>query len=247
LNALIGGTDKGLVRTSNQDRYEAARLGDALLFAVLCDGMGGENGGDVASEIAVSHCADTLRQSLAENLAEPTLRGIMQSAVSGANSLVHSAAEKDPALSGMGTTMIAAVLSGGVLYVSHVGDSRVYIVSPAEERQLSRDHTMVQMLVDLGEITEEAAKSHPQRHFVTRAVGVAPTVDSDFIVEPIAGGELVLLCSDGLYNYLTPGSYYALLKRCVEEGSVQSLIDLAKEAGGADNITAVVMAMNNEQ
>jgi protein phosphatase len=241
LNALIGGTDQGLVRASNQDRFEMGRLGGTLSFAVLCDGMGGEKGGDVASEIAVNHCAGALRQNLAENLSEPTLRGIIQSAVSGANALVYDAAHRDETLLGMGTTLIAAVLSAGVLYISHVGDSRVYLVSPKGERQISKDHTMVQMLLDLGEITEEDARSHPKRHFITRAVGVGPAVEADFIVEPIADDELVLLCSDGLYGYLTSGSYYGLLARCVETGSVQTLIDLAKDAGGADNITAVVM------
>jgi protein phosphatase len=241
LKALIGGTDQGLVRASNQDRFEMVRLGDTLSFAVLCDGMGGEKGGDVASEIAVTHCVGALRQALAENLPEATLRSVMLSAVSGANALVHDASRQDPELSGMGTTLIAAVLSGGVLYIAHVGDSRVYLVSPRGERQLSKDHTMVQRLVDLGEITEEDAKSHPKRHFVTRAVGVLPIVDADFLVEPVADDALVLLCSDGLYGYLTPGSYYDLLTRCVKQNSVDPLIDLAKDGGGADNITAVIM------
>lgn len=240
LRYLIGGTDRGLVRTSNQDRFETVKLSDTLAFAVLCDGMGGENGGGVASEIAAGHAREALRRDLAEGLPETSLRGILQSAVSGANALIYDAAGKDPALSGMGTTMIVAVLSGDMLYVCNVGDSRVYVASPEGERQLSKDHTVVQMLVDLGEISEEDARSHPKRHFITRAVGVGPTVDADFLAEPLGRDDIVLLCSDGLYNYLEPGGFYGPLSRCVAENSVSLLIDLAKEAGGADNITAVV-------
>ena len=237
---LIGGTDQGLVRASNQDRFEAVKLSDTLAFVVLCDGMGGENGGNVASEIATTHAREALARELTEDIGEGTLRGIMKSAITGANALVYERAAADPALSGMGTTMIVAVFSAATLYVAYVGDSRVYLASPREERQLSKDHTVVQMLVDIGEITEADARIHPKRHYITRAVGVSATVDVDFLAETLVEDDIVLFCSDGLYTYMTPGSYYELLSRCIAEGSVRVLIELAKEAGGSDNITAVV-------
>lgn len=240
MRTLFGATDKGLVRPVNQDRFELSRVSDTLAWAVLCDGMGGENGGHVASEIAVTHMREALGRGLAEGMGETSLRGVILSAVSAANALVYEAAQKDEALSGMGTTLIAAVFSGGCAYIASVGDSRAYIVSPGGERQVSRDHTVVQMLVDIGEISEADAASHPKRHFITRAVGVSPSVEVDFCVETLKEGELALLCSDGLYGYLTPGGFYPLLERCVAEQSAAPLIELAKAAGGSDNITAVV-------
>lgn len=240
MRKLIGGTDPGLVRSSNQDRYEMVQLSPTLAFAVLCDGMGGEKGGNVASDLAATHAKEALLRELSENMTEATLRGILQTVVAGANALVYETAQKNENLAGMGTTMIVAVFSGEHLYVACVGDSRVYCVSPGKEQQLSRDHTVVQMLVDIGEITEEAARNHPKRHFITRAVGVSPTVDVDFLAELLEAEDIVLLCSDGLYNYLIPGSYHELLHRCLTQDSVQILIDLAKAGGGSDNITAVV-------
>lgn len=240
MRLLIGGTDKGLVRATNQDRFELARLSETLAFAVLCDGMGGENGGHIASGIAAAHVKEVMRRDLSEDMNEPTLRGVMLSAVETANALVYEAAQKDPKLSGMGTTMIVAVFSGRDLYLACVGDSRAYRVSPTGTDQLSHDHTVVQMLLDIGEISQEDAQNHPKRHFITRAVGVGSTVDTDFIMHPLEEDDFVLLCSDGLYNYLNPEGLYPLLEQCARENNVAALIELAKAAGGADNITAVV-------
>lgn len=239
MKTLIGGTHTGLVRETNQDRYETVRLSDTLSFAVVCDGMGGENGGGIASEIAATHMREALLRDLAEDMTEASLRGVLLSAVAGANALVHAAAQKDPNLFGMGTTMIAAVFSHRTMYVACVGDSRLYRAGPDREIQVTRDHTVVQMLLDIGEISEEDAKRHPKRHFITRAVGVSDDIDADFLVQELEGDDIVLICSDGLYNYLSPG-FYPMLERCVREQSVQSLIDFALESGGADNITAVV-------
>lgn len=240
LRILIGGTHTGMTRKINQDRYDFAQLSETLAFAVLCDGMGGENGGHIASRIACDHAREALRRDLSGDMGETTLRGVMVSAVTSANALVYEAAGKDPSLEGMGTTMIVAVFSADTLYVASVGDSRVYCVSPERELQVSRDHTVVQMLVDIGEITEEDAINHPKRHFITRAVGVAETIDVDFAVQPLAGDDIVLLCSDGLYNYLTPGGFYPLLEQCLRENSADCLIALANAGGGTDNITAIV-------
>lgn len=240
MRILIGGTDTGMVREINQDRYAVMTLSDSLAFAVLCDGMGGENGGHIASKIAVDHALEALRRDLAEDMSEGSLRSVMVSAVTSANAMVHDAALKDSSLVGMGTTMIVAVFSAGTMYVASVGDSRVYCISPQQERQISHDHTVVQMLVDIGEITEEDAIHHPKRHFITRAVGVNEAIDVDFAVQLLAEDDIVLICSDGLYNYLTPGGFYPLLEQCLREGSVDCLISLANAAGGSDNITAVV-------
>lgn len=243
LKDIFGATDTGLVRKMNQDRFFCRKISETLGYAVLCDGMGGENGGHVASEIATNHAVEALGRELSDGLSELSVRGILLSAVAGANALVYEAAKADGSLAGMGTTMILAVFLRGELFVAYVGDSRVYLVSEGEERQLTKDHTVVQMLVDIGEITQEDAKTHPKRHFITRAVGVASAVEPDYIVEKLYEGDLALLCSDGLYHYLRPGELPALLESCAENHSAGELVALAKAGGGTDNITAVVAAI----
>lgn len=240
--SIIGGTDKGLVRKTNQDCYNIAVLTETLAYAVLCDGMGGENGGGVASEIATRFVSEALRKDLREGLGEPSLRSIIESAVAGANALVYAAAQRDPLLAGMGTTLIIAVFSGEHLYVGYVGDSRVYLTTPEEELRLTKDHTVVQMLLDIGEITEQDAVSHPKRHYITRAVGVSAGVEADFLEHKLTEDAIVLLCSDGMYNYLQPGTLHELLRGCLQAGSADALLELAKAGGGGDNITAIVAA-----
>lgn len=240
MRKIFGGTDIGLVRATNQDRFATAHISDTVAYGVLCDGMGGENGGHIASELTIQHIAEALSRELINGVSEVTVRGILKSAIAGANARVYETAQKDPSLSGMGTTVIVAVFVENTLYVASVGDSRLYIISPQRECQLTKDHTVVQMLVDIGEITPEDAKVHPKRHFITRAVGVGEAVDMDFFAEELGEQDIVLLCSDGLYHYLAPGQMYALLSACLEGSTVQSLIDLANQSGGADNITAVV-------
>ena len=245
MRSMFGSTDTGLVRKANQDRFECVTLSDALAFAVLCDGMGGENGGSVASEIATKCAVDMLRRDLRADMNELSLRSVLMSAVAAANALVFGAAQKDESLKGMGTTMILAVILNETLYAAYVGDSRVYCVSPESEAQLTKDHTIVQMLVDIGEITEQDAKSHPKRHYITRAVGVSDLAEADFVVHALTRDDIVLLCSDGMYNYLAPGMLYRLLETCLRQESAGPLITFANSCGGADNITAVVAGWRN--
>jgi protein phosphatase len=238
---VFGGTHAGLVRPHNQDRFECAALSDTLAFAVLCDGIGGENGGGVAAELAAGFAATMLRRDLNDSLGEFSLRAIMQSAFSGANALVLETAKQDESLAGMGTTMIIAVLSGDMLYLSNVGDSRAYLISAGKEELLSHDHTLVQMLIDSGRLSEQEALTHPKRHYLTRAVGIMPVLNMEFSVHGVGPGELILLCSDGLYNYLQQGSIYAITTKALDENSADPLIAHALSCGGGDNITAVVM------
>jgi protein phosphatase len=213
-----------------------------MAFGILCDGMGGANGGEVAAQMAVEFAANMLRRELREDMSEVSLRSVLSSAIAGANALVYDKSQKDESLAGMGTTILVAVHMDETLYVASVGDSRVYLFTPEKCVQLTKDHTVVQMLVDIGEISEEDAKRHPKRHYVTRIVGVFGTAEPDFFVERLRDGEIALLCSDGLYPYLDPGVTFDLLNRCVDSGSAQPLIDVALSAGTTDNITAVIMA-----
>lgn len=240
--SIYAGSDTGRVRKSNQDCYDYKILGKELAFAVLCDGMGGQNGGQLAAQKATDFVTEMLSRDLRPGMAETSLRSIVLSAVAGANALVYDISRKNAELAGMGTTLIAAVFDGGHVFVAYVGDSRAYHLSAAgEETQLTKDHTVVQMLLDIGEIDREEAQRHPKRHYITRAVGVASTVEADFLEHPLEPGDTILLCSDGLYHYVEAGSLAGHLRESLAAKSVDNLIALANQAGGSDNITAVVV------
>lgn len=244
---ICGGTDAGLVRKTNQDRYAYGALSEPLAYAVVCDGMGGQKGGSVAAEEATKHLADVLARDLRPDMGEASLKNVMMTAVAGANALVYQMAAENPELAGMGTTLIASVFTPEHLFVAYVGDSRAYHLSAdGHLSQLTKDHTVVQMLLDLGEISEEEAKIHPKRHYITRAVGVGSTVDADFLEHPLQPEDVVLLCSDGLYQYLEGEPLEQLLRESIAQGSVDNLIQLAREGGGGDNITAVVACRQPE-
>ena len=251
---ICGGTDIGLVRKTNQDSYAYKVMGEFLAYAVVCDGMGGTSGGHVASQTATGFVAKALDRDLKPGMSETSLKAIMMSAAAGANALVYEASRENPDLEGMGTTLIIAVISDERAFVSYVGDSRVYYVNGyREETQLTKDHTVVQMLVDIGEISQDEAQNHPKRHFITRAVGVAPTVDADFVEHHFLPGDALLLCSDGFYNYvgsehLSGSVLYDHLHKSRREGGVDNLVALAKTVGGGgDNITAVVICRPTQE
>ena len=166
----------------------------------------------------------------------------MVSACSAANAVVHDLAVSDESLRGMGTTVVAAVVRGDQLCVAHAGDSRAYLVTPEGTlERLTRDHSVVQLLVDHGEITEEQATNHPKRHYITRALGIEPELELEYLEREFVSGRL-LLCSDGLYNYAPPQDHLDLITTCASEQDIYLLIDEANKAGGPDNITAVIVA-----
>ena len=250
---IYGGTDIGLVRKTNQDNFAYKVLGELLAYAVLCDGMGGPGSGHVASETATRFISQALDRDLKPGMSEASLKNVIISAAAGANALVYDAARQNPNLTGMGTTMIIAVVFGDMAFISYVGDSRVYYFNGGEGRQLTKDHTVVQMLLDIGEISPEEAAEHPKRHFITRAVGVSPTVGADFAAHPFRPGDTLFLCSDGFYNYvgsdnMTGPALFAHVRKSVENESVDNLLRLAKDVGGGgDNITAIVIRRSAEQ
>lgn len=241
MRKVVGATDKGLVRASNQDQFVTRVLSPRLSYGVVCDGMGGENGGNVASELAIQFAQTALERELNDSLSEMSIHSIFTSLFSSANALIYDEACQEESLQGMGTTMVAAILLDSTLYMAWVGDSRGYLVSPDGLRQITKDHTMVQMMLDNGELSQEDAQVHPKRHYITRAVGVAPTVEMDFVVEQVEPSQYVLICSDGLYNFIQWDNIYTELSQTLQENNLQSIIQQANEAGGGDNITLIVM------
>jgi serine/threonine protein phosphatase PrpC len=237
-----GETHKGAVRRQNQDIFRCNILRSNLGYAMVCDGMGGEKAGDIASAVTTEVVDRYLRKGLKPEMSVNSIRSLMLSAISAANAIVYEQSQNDPDFSGMGSTLVLAVISGSMLHIAHVGDSRIYMIAGEEAVQLTRDHSMVQMLVDRGELTPDEAESHPKKHYITRAVGVAPRVDPDYAEYPFPERNAILLCSDGLSNYLKAERVASQVKDCLKRGSARPLIDFALKQGGADNVTAVLVS-----
>lgn len=247
---IYGTTDKGRKRASNQDSFLAEQLAEGLALLVVCDGMGGAAGGAEASKLAI----DTFSAS-AKKFAEghynadlhcfavsaEEIGAALTEAAGLANTAVYNAAKADESLSGMGTTLAAAFLTSDILYGINVGDSRVYIYNKENGiRRLSKDHSFVQYLVDMGEISELEAKYNSQRNIITRAIGIAPEVEPDTFVA-IAENSRALICSDGLTAHLDDSALEKILFDLTisAEDVAKTFVTLANEAGGTDNITVV--------
>ncbi len=239
---IFGQTDKGLKRNDNQDYFEYHLLNDTTAFAVLCDGMGGANAGNVASSIAVKTVCRYIKSSYQPNLSSMAIENLLRSAVLSANAEIYKESLKSPDYKGMGTTIVVAFIKNSVMYVLHVGDSRAYIMSNGSLKQLTVDHSMVQSLVDSGQITQEEARVHPKKNIITRALGVNESVAADIDIYDLSDDSVVLLCSDGLSNFMSEDSVKKELM-LIDDSITQRLINGANDGGGGDNITAVIIAM----
>jgi len=229
-----GATDVGQVRSGNED---ALLVGDSV-FAVA-DGMGGHLAGEVASATALEPVA-ALEGQVFDDAAAAV--AALRDAVVVANRTVVELAREDPRYRGMGTTLTAVLVEGRRLHLAHVGDSRAYLLRSGRLRQLTDDHTLVQHLVDEGQITREQAATHPQRSIITRAIGVSPEVEVDAISFDLAPGDQVLLCSDGLTGVLDDDTIARSLTAGDDpEATVGQLIDQANAGGGHDNITVLLL------
>ena len=258
---FYGKTDVGKRRSANQDNFMIRRYAQDVLYAVVCDGMGGANGGDVASSVAVGAFADVLDRAEAETpsffgVSGEDLIDLLSAAVTEANRAVYKMASNEPALEGMGTTLVAVLVLGQRIFAANVGDSRLYAADRAGVKQISHDHSLVQEAVDAGRITPEQAKTARNRNVITRCVGTYRTVDPDFFEAEAAPGTILILCSDGLTNHVDPEEIREIVCRSspwpdmpvmmngeAAQAACESLIALANERGGADNITAVVLSI----
>ncbi|MDP9398331.1 MAG: protein phosphatase 2C domain-containing protein, partial [Actinomycetota bacterium] len=242
-------SDVGLLRDGNEDSgYAGPRL------LAVADGMGGHAGGEVASAVAVAALAplDAPRADDADDAdnaasvpggADPLadLPGRLTAAVEEANAHLRRIAADKPELEGMGTTVTALLRDGDRLGMAHIGDSRGYLLRDAVLRQITRDHTLVQSLVDEGRITAAQAEHHPQRSLLTRALDGRPDVEPDLDILDLTPGDRFLLCSDGLSGVVSEESMQRVLTEVTDPGAAcETLIDLALRAGGPDNITCVV-------
>lgn len=233
-------TDKGAVRNVNQDSFAASQVGGKV-WAVVCDGMGGANAGGIASANAVKKITDVMEQSLSSHMGAAYLRSTLQSSLETANAMLYDMAQKNEAYAGMGTTAVLTVVLNSTAYFAHVGDSRLYICRNGELKQLTSDHSIVQYMVENGQLTASEAKTHPRKNVITRAIGVDERISVDLGECTVYETDRLLLCSDGLTNYVDSDKILEVMKSDDFDSIPQTLIDLANNGGGGDNITAVVI------
>ena len=235
---MWGITHRGAVRQQNQDAFAMRELGDGRVVALVCDGMGGARAGNVASSMAVDIFMETF-------LAQPKAADLerMERAADQANSQVFQRAVEDERCVGMGTTLVAALAGPGEALILNEGDSRAYHISEAEGiSQVTRDHSLVEDLVQRGELTRDQARVHPHKNLITRALGADPELRADAFRRELTEGDFLLLCSDGLSNVV---SEQEILYEVVHGGEActccRRLLDIALHRGAPDNVTAVLI------
>ena len=231
-------TDKGISRDDNEDAVFV--LPDRDLYMVA-DGVGGHSSGELASRMAVGFMAQfAALHPLSEVKDTDALRQYFMALLSGANELIFRKACTEPGHRGMATTAVLCYLRSGKAYVVNVGDSRAYLVRDGRLMQVTTDHTLIQELVDKGEITPEQAENHPEKHVITRAVGGEATIKPDFFSFDTYPGDTLVLCTDGLYGMVAEEMIARLASRSkTMHGLSRALVDMANSNGGEDNITVV--------
>ena len=242
---LSGCTDVGCVRVENQDNYRAGRLPDGSVWALVCDGMGGANGGRVASSMTCAALEEWMDCWDASDDAGP--RGFIMTALDDANTAVYHRSMEDAACQGMGTTAVLAFVQGEDVHIAHVGDSRCYLYRGGQLTQLTQDHSYVQELVKKGAITQEEARTHPRKNVITRAIGVEKTLEPEYDCCRLRSGEILMLCTDGLTNALPDERIASILREQPFYEAAQVLIDTANACGGPDNITVLLAAPDREE
>jgi protein phosphatase len=239
---IVGRTDVGMVRRTNQDAFGVV---EPLTLAVICDGMGGIAGGEIASHVALDNFLEVAKQEIEASRsadAERTKRALFRAAAA-ANRAVRARASYDTRFLGMGTTLVAARLDGDEVTVVNVGDSRAYLVRGGVARQITRDHSYVAEQMRMGLMTEGEAERSPLQSAITRAIGIDDDVQPDFYTETVQAGDELLLCSDGLMRHMKDEE----IGRMVGDTAMspaeicERLIAVVNARGGSDNVTCVVM------
>jgi len=235
-------TDVGRKRPHNEDNMAYVIPKDEQVMArkgalfIVADGMGGHAAGEVASEIAVDTVTMTYYQDDSEEIALSLMNAIKR-----ANTIIHQRAAENMLRSGMGTTCVSAVLRGHIAYVANVGDSRAYVIRHGQVRQVSQDHSWVEEQVRAGLLTRDQARSHAQRNVITRCLGTQVDVEVDVFTEELEDGDCLILCTDGLSGSVYEDDLRSIVEQYVPQESVYHLVERANENGGPDNITAIVV------
>jgi protein phosphatase len=237
-----GLTDPGSVRKQNQDTYLMEYLDRNSVVCVVCDGMGGAKSGNVASSLAAEVFIQEVKRSYSQLMDREKVDQMLRNAVKLANFTVYDQSRQFEEFEGMGTTLVAVLVRGKKATVVNVGDSRAYGINSEGIFQISTDHSVVQLMVDRGELTPEAAKSYPGKNLITRAVGTEPMVMCDVFHSDMAKGDYLLLCSDGLSNMMDDQEIlFEVVHGAGPGGCCQRLLDIAQKRGAPDNVTSVLI------
>ncbi len=235
-------TDPGCVRTQNQDAHFVERLDRNTLLCVVCDGMGGAKSGNVASSLAVDVFVEEVRRCWAPGMENAEAEQMLRGAVKLANFTVYDQSQQLEEFAGMGTTLVAVLIQGKSVTAVNVGDSRAYHVNRNGISQITVDHSLVEMMVQRGELTPEMAKSYPGKNYITRAIGTETVVDMDVFHLDVERGDCLLLCSDGLSNMMDDQEMlFEIVHGVNMEHCCQHLLDIAKNRGAPDNVTCVLV------
>ena len=234
-------TDIGKAREINQDYYSIPKSDQDLQLFILADGMGGYNGGEVASSLATQAAKSYIEDNFTK--VEHTKEAILiliKNAIEYSNKVVFEKSKSVPELEGMGTTLDICFIYNNKIYIGHVGDSRVYRIRGELIRKLTKDHSYVQQLVEDGKITREEANHHPKKNMLTKALGCTAYVEPDIRARNLEPGDILVMCSDGLTNMVEEKEIYQVVKEAPEVAP-QTLVNLANNAGGYDNITVITI------
>ena len=237
-----GLTDPGCTRTQNQDAYQIEPLDKNTLLCVVCDGMCGAKSGNVASSLAVDVFTQEVKRSWTSDMDQERLDQMLHSAVKLANFTVHDQAKQFEDFTGMGTTLVAVLIKNKQVTVVNVGDSRAYCIDEDGIRQITTDHSLVQLMVERGEIPPEKARDYPGKNLITRAIGTEPIVLCDIFHEELSRGDYVLLCTDGLSNTMDDQEMlFEVVHGVKKDHCCQRLLNIAKNRGAPDNVTSVLV------
>ena len=237
-----GLTDQGCVRKQNQDAYHMEQLDKNSMLCIVCDGMGGAKSGNIASSLAVDVFVQEVKRTWTSSMDQEKLDQMLRGAVKLANFTVFDQSQQFEEFDGMGTTLVAVLIRSRHATVVNVGDSRAYKVDKNGIRQLTRDHSLVQMMVERGELTPEMARTYPGKNFITRAIGTEPMVECDLYHLEVAKGDFLLLCSDGLSNMMDEQEIlFEVVHGVSKPNCCQRLLDIAKNRGAPDNVTSILI------
>lgn len=237
-----GLTDPGCVRTQNQDAYQIEALDRNTLLCIICDGMGGAKSGNVASTLAVDVFVEEIRRVYAPNMEQEEIDQMLDGAVKLSNFTVYDQSKQFEEFQGMGTTLVAMLIQNMRVTVVNVGDSRAYRINRDGIRCITTDHSLVQMMVDRGELTPEMARTYPGKNYITRAIGTESLVSGDIYHLVVEKGDALLLCTDGLSNIIDEQEIlFEVVHGVNKQLCCQRLLEIAKNRGAPDNVTSVLV------
>ena len=237
-----GLSDPGCVRKQNQDAYHIEQIDKNTLLGIVCDGMGGAKSGNIASTLAVDVFVQEIRRCYKSSMDQDKIDQMLLSAAKLANFTVYDQSLQIEEFDGMGTTLVGVLIKGRKATVINVGDSRAYGIDADGIHQITKDHSLVQMMVDKGELTPERAKTYPGKNFITRAIGTEPIIISDLFHRNLAKGDFILLCSDGLSNMMDDQEIlFEVVHGVNKQHCCQRLLNIAQNRGAPDNVTSVLI------